>query len=221
MVSYSRVCVGVLAVWLGGCAHSVEPIEREPEPRLVELIESFRGARDAGELERARAMLASDPRVWYDTRDEGLPWRLGGGRWRTWDEHFKSESKPGPWIQNRSSDGEVVLYRVVEEWNEYFDLIERTDKSEYRLTYFFEPANAKADTVKIKGYMISSAHPGSPEKPRSDRFDEIEAWAVENRADEWAYLRPGGRLDPTGDRAERTRALINIWRLEVGLQPIE
>jgi len=165
-------------------------------------------------------MLAPDPRVWYDTRDEGMPWKLGGGRWRAWDEHFESESKPGPWIQNRSSDGEVVLYRIVEEWNEYFDLIERTDKPEYRLSYFFEPPNAAADTVKIKGYMISSAHPDEPEKPRSDRFDEIEAWAVENHAAEWEYLRPGGRLDPTGDRAERTRALINQWRVEVGLEPV-
>ena len=51
--------------------------------------------------------------------------------------------------------------------------------------------------------------------------ERLATWALEHHAEEWEYLRPGGSLDPTGDRAERTRVLVNEWRLEVGLQPVE
>ena len=97
--------------------------------------------------------------------------------------------------------------------NDYFRLIEREDMPRYRLTYFLDDEN------RIEGYMISSADPGGP--PSVSRFDEVEAWALANHAEEWAYLRPGGNLDPTGDRAERTRVLINLWRVENGLPPVE
>ena len=69
--------------------------------------------------------------------------------------------------------------------------------------------------------MISAAYPERERTPSVSRFEEIRAWAEQEHPEEWAYLRPGGLLDPTGDRAERTRALLNVWRAEVGLEPIE
>ncbi|MEZ6212382.1 MAG: hypothetical protein R3B46_14260 [Phycisphaerales bacterium] len=39
--------------------------------------------------------------------------------------------------------------------------------------------------------------------PGGSLGDAFAAWASANALDEWAYLRPGGKIDPTGDRAER------------------
>jgi len=196
--SFMLACLLVSAS-MSGCA--------SPQVRTVE---AFRAARKAGDLETARTYLAPDPRVWYDAHEgEGSPWSLGGGRWKTWDTHFRSKSELGPW----HVEGDRV-WAVAEEWNEYFALIERTDTPRYRITYFMTPDG------KIGGYMISAADPDAPDTPSRDRGDEFAAWAEANHPDEWAYLRPGGSLDPTGDRAERTRALANQWRATVGLAPI-
>jgi len=177
----------------------------------VKTVQDFRAAREAGDLERARSYLGDDPRVWYDAyAGEGMPWKLGAGRWKTWDMHFNGESKFGPW---HVEDDRV--WAVVEEMNDYFRLIERRDMPRYRITYFNE------ENGKIAGYMISAADPDSPGTPMISRYDEFEAWALANARQEWEYLRPGGRLDPTGDRAPRTRALANRWRASVGLPPIE
>lgn len=106
------------------------------------------------------------------------------------------------------------MWRVVEEFNEYYALIERQDTPRYRITYFFD------DAGKIVGYMISAADPDHFGPPSVTRFEEIEAWAKANHPDEWEYLRPGGSLDPAGDRADRTRRLFNEWRVSVGLVPV-
>ncbi len=201
---------------LPGCALN----ERTPraQPSMITKVESYRAARESGDFDTARALLADDARVWYEQREgEGNPWRPGkGGRWSAWDKHFNSQSTPGPW-----HTAEHSVWRINREWNEYYDLIERTDDPSYRITYFFDAD----DAGKISGYMISAADPDAPkppaDAPRSDRFDEIEAWAKANHPDEWEYLRPAGKLDPTGDRPRRTRALINQWRTTVGLEPIE
>ncbi len=180
-------------------------------PRKVHTVEAFRDARDRGDLDAARALMSDDPRVWWEQKEgEGALWTLGSGRWKAWDEHFNSEGDLGPW---QWSGDEV--YAIVTEWNDYFELIEREDQSRYRLTYYFN------DDGLISGYMISDVDPAHPDPSSVDRSDEIEAWAIANDPDEWAYLRPDGKLDPTGDRPERTRALINQWRKSVGLEPIE
>jgi hypothetical protein len=177
----------------------------------VRTVESFRAARSAGDLDEARTYLGDDPRVWYGAREgAGSSWTLGAGRWKTWDTHFNGESVYGPW---HVEDGRV--WAVVEEMNDYFRLIERRDTPRYRITYFME------EDGRIGGYMISAADPDAPDTPMDSRFDEFEAWAMAEAPDEWEYLRPGGSLDPTGDRARRTRALANRWRASVGLPPIE
>ena len=177
----------------------------------IQTIESFRAARKGGDLDAARSYLADDPRVWYDAKEgEGNAWNLAGGRYKQWDTHFRSDSNPGPWHVEDST-----VWRVVEEWNDYYSLIERQDTPRYRITYFFD------DDGKIKGYMISAADPDQVSAPSVTRFDEVQAWAKANHPDEWEYLRLGGSLDPTDDRAERTRTLINKWRLSVGLPKVE
>lgn len=178
---------------------------------LVDVVERFRAARTAGDYDTARDFLSDDPRVWYDSREgEGFPVKLGAGRYKNWDEHFNSHGELGSWIVE-----DQMVWSVVEEMNDYFRLLERKDMPRYRITYFFD------DTGRIEGYMISAAYPGQPSAPSNDRFDEFEAWARLRHSEEWEYLRPGGKLDPTGDRAPRTRRLLEMWRAEIGLPPFE
>lgn len=178
---------------------------------MIEKVEAFRAARDEGDHEKARDYLSDDPRVWYEKREgEGSPVKLGAGRWKIWDEHFRGESDLEPW----RAEGNAV-WSIATETNDYYRLLERETVSRYRVTYFFD------DDGKIEGYMISAARPGKPREPVVDRFDEFMAWALENHSEEWAYLRPGGKLDPTGDRAPRTRRLLNAWREEVGLPALQ
>jgi len=196
-----RVTIIVLAATLQtGCAST-----------QVASVQSFRAARAAGDLDLARTYLTEDPRVWYEKRDgEGLHWTLGAGRYKVWDEHFNSVSDLGPWhVQG------LTVWAVTTETNDYYRLIERRGVSRYRVSYFFN------DHGRIEGYMISDAAPDHPTPPAPSRADEFAAWAKQDHAQEWEYLRPGDRLDPTGDRAQRTRAQANLWRIEVGLPPIE
>jgi hypothetical protein len=192
----------LFAVVLGGCSGG---------ENMVEIVESFREARDAGNYSVAQSYLSDDPRVWYEERTgEGMPVKLGAGRWKEWDDYFNSEGELGEW----KAEGSTV-WAVSTETNDYYRLIERQDVSQYRITYFFN------NRTQIEGYMISAASPDELQKPSVDRFDEFKAWAEENHPEEWAYLRPGGNLDPTGDRAPRTRELANMWRESVGLAPVE
>jgi predicted enzyme related to lactoylglutathione lyase len=183
------------------------PAESAKETDLIERVNAFRAARDAGDHELARGFLSDSPRVWYDSREgEGYPLKLGAGRWKSWDEHFNGSSELGPWTVEANS-----VWALARETNDYFRLLERADVSRYRITYFFDGEG------KIEGYMISAAHPGQPSSPRRDRFEEFEDWVGVNHPQEWEYLRPGGELNPTGDRAPRTRLLLEAWRKEAGL----
>jgi predicted enzyme related to lactoylglutathione lyase len=180
---------------------------RSAGPGPVDTVEAFRAAREAGDHELARSFPGADPRVRYEARaGEGDPLKLGAGRWRTWDEHFNGRSELGPWTVEADR-----VWAVAEETNDYFRLLEREDVSRYRITYSLDGDG------KIEGYMISPADPDRPSPPRKDRFAEFEAWARAEHPEEWQYLRPGGKLDPTGDRAPRTRLLLRAWRKQVGL----
>lgn len=152
--------------------------------------------------------MSADPRVWYDTREgEGRPIQLGAkGLYSDWDEHF-------------GSAGEIIKWEIRPEWvssihsemNDYFRLLERNG-SWYRKTWFFD------DDGRIEGYMILGWEDAPP---THDKANEFSAWAQKNHPAEWAYLRPSGSLDPTGDRAERTRALLVKWRSSAGLRPLD
>ncbi len=172
-----------------------------PDEDLVHRAGAFWEAREAGDLDRARSMQSGEPRTWWDRCEgPGEPWKLGGGKWKPWDDHFRGRSTPGPWRVEGSS-----VTSLVDEINDYYRLTERGPQP-YRLTYFFD-----ADG-RISGELIASVPSNSSGKEK-----EFQAWAIANEPDEYAYLRPSGRIDPTGDRAPRTRALLLRWREAVGL----
>lgn len=189
-----------------GC--STPEVAADHDDAHVLLVEEFRSARARGDLDAARAMMSTDPRLWYDSKEgEGSPWTMGGGRWSAWDEHFRGVTeREGAW----HVEGDRVWADMVET-NEYYELTEAPSRRMWRGTYFIDDAD------KIAGFMVSAV-PGVSRAP--GRADEFKAWAREHHPDEAEYLMPGGKLDPTEDRAPRMRALLNEWRLSVGLQPI-
>ena len=201
----NRLIVVLLLTGCVACAGS-----RMSASRMVKTVESFRAARDAEDYEQARRYLADDALLWYEELSgDGLPIVLGDGPYKEWDSHFRSEFSLGAW-----QIGDSTLWAVAVEWNDYYRLLERTDTSRYRITYYFDDAGL------ISGYLISAAGVEGLTPPREDRFAEFAAWAQEHHFTEWEYLRPGGTFDPAGDRALRTRTLLNAWRETVGLEPI-
>lgn len=178
---------------------------------MIEKVEAFREAREAGNFAIAASYLTEDPRAWFGSRDgDGHPLENGYGRYKEWDDYFRSTGEVGPWTVENNT-----VWAIATEMNDYYRLIERSEASRYRITYFFDNRGL------IEGYLITDPDPEHPSPAPPSRIDEIEAWARTNHPDEWEYLRPGGELDPTGDRAARTRRLLNQWRVEVGLEPIE
>jgi hypothetical protein len=181
------------------------------DSKLIEKVEAFRAARNAGQTEEAQSYLSSDPRVWFDSKEgDGSPMKLGFGPYKRWDEVFNSHGEHGPW----TVEGNTV-WAIATEINDYYRLTERKDTPTYRITYYFD------DQGLIKGYLISDAHPGQPAQPKQSREEEFKEWAATTHPDEWNYLRPGGKLDPSGDRAERTKKLLVEWRETVGLSALE
>jgi hypothetical protein len=71
----------------------------------------------------------------------------------------------------------------------------------YTVTYWLDSSN------RISGVLIKSL----PWKT-VNRLPEFEEWAAAHHPDELAYLMPKGKLDPSGDRPERWRAILEEWR---------
>lgn len=174
----------------------------------IAIVEKLRAALAREDYAAAATFLSDDPRVWYEKREgAGSPWRLGAGRWRNWDRHFNGVST----LQgNLEADGDRV-WGDFTETNDYYRLTGR-GAGHYRMTWFFDSDG------KIAGRMISAV-PGAPERDPG-RFDEFEAWAREHHPEELDYLLPGGRIDPTGDRAPRFRQLLERWREAIG-EPLD
>ncbi len=176
-------------------------------PAQVRHVRGFRAALERSDLETARSYLSDDPRVWWNEQSgPGTPWSLAGGRWKDWDDHFCGHGEAREW--HVTGGGVEVL---VEEMNDYFRLTER-GAGIYLRTYFIDGAG------RITGTMVSSA-PGI-DKPKG-RGEEFDRWLREHHPEEYEYLRPAGDIDPTGDRAARTRAMLIEWRREVELPAIE
>jgi hypothetical protein len=82
------------------------------------------------DYEKARALMAPDPRRWREAREgAGQPWRIGPDqpdRWAAWDEHFRSQeehnlvAEAGEWREGARS---ATL--VMRETNDYFRNRER------------------------------------------------------------------------------------------------
>ncbi len=197
LIGWSAAALLGLGLTLAGCAH-----------RNVETVGSFPAARQRSDYASARALLAPDPRIWYEEKSgAGAPWNSEGGRWKAWDEHFRGVATPGKW---HVADGGLVVWSVFTEINDYYRLTDRGPQK-VRLTYFFDVEG------RITGYMVqgdpafTGADPALIEAGR-EHVRQFEEWAARTHPQEWAYLRPGGEIDPTDDRAARTRALLDAWR---------
>ena len=177
----------------------------------VHIAEAFRAARQARNYNEAAKFVSSNARIWFDTKEgEGSLLNAGAGPWVDWDTHFNSSGSHGEWFVDTDS-----IWTIVTETNDYYRLIERRTPSQYRATYYFNKDG------KIQGYLISDPYPGQPPVTKVDRFEEFKSWAKTIHSEEWNYLRPGSKIDPTGDRAKRTRKLLTLWRAEMGLPAIE
>ena len=197
----SRLLLALLALLATACRTTRDP--------GVAIVESFREARDAGDLDAARSYMSADPRRWWDEKEgEGSPWTLGtGGPWSAWDDHFNG-------VTERVTDWQVeddAVHADFFETNDYFRLTERGG-GYWRGTYFLG-----ADG-KIVGFMISGVRGRESTEGRGDEFRE---WAFANHPDEAEYLMPEGSLDPTGDRPPRMRRLLEAWRGAIGLPAID
>lgn len=192
----ASVFVGLLA----GCTHP-----------NVATVERFRAARERGNVATARSLQSDDPRIWFDdTSGPGDKWEISGGRWQHWDDYFHGHSTPEPW--QVSDQGARVSARV-SEINDYYRLTERGPQVHFE-TYLFSPDG------KIRGVQVVADKAAPQNGP--GRAREFVAWARENHAEEWAYLHPrGDAIDPTGDRPERTRKLLEEWRGAAGLPALK
>jgi hypothetical protein len=183
-----------LACCLVGCA---------PD-RAIETVRRFNDVTDHQDLATARTMMASSARIWYENPlGPGEPWTLSEGRYAAWDAHFHTVKtivgdyqRDGPWV-----------WVITDEVNDYYRLTERNWARTY-LAWRVDASN------KIDGLLVAQL--GEPHS----RVREFREWARANEPAELDYLMPGGRLDPTGDRAPRMRALLERWRAATGLPPI-
>ena len=172
---------------------------------IVRKAQAFRSLLADGDYEAARAMMAPDPRRWWETREGGgAAWTVGpsSGPWADWDRHFRSRGELVEW---REEPGAATA--VVRETNDYFTLLERGWVTN-EVTYFFDRQG------RIDGLLIRAAGERPP-----GRTDEFLAWARKHDPDELDALMPGGEIDPSGDHAPRFRRLLDRWREAAGLAP--
>jgi hypothetical protein len=173
----------------------------------IRLVQRFREAREKGDLDAARAFLAPDARIWFDQKERtgaGAPWTLEGDDWDRWDRFFHSRTDYTDW----QDLGDRVT-AIGHETNDFYRLTEWTPRP-LAFTWWFD------EKGKISGFLFHAQDEG---KERS-RFDELKAWARANRPEELSYLLPKGRIDPSGDRPARWRALAIAWRRAAGLPEI-
>ena len=190
-----------------GDGKDAEETAASAEDSLVALARKFQALRRSGDCEAARAMMSQNPRRWFEEREgEGTAWRVGpkSGPWAAWDAHFRSQSEDVRW---EAGEGTATL--ISRETNDYFRLLERgwvTNET----VYYFDSSR------KIEGLLIRAT--GERPPGRTEQFLE---WARAHDPDELEYLMPGGEIDPSGDRPERFRALLNRWRESAGLANVE
>jgi len=172
---------------------------------LLQQVQAYRAARSRGDVAAEQRYLAPDARMWYETKSGlGDPLRAGNsGRYEHWDKFFHSRSELRDW----KVDGNAVS-ATVHEINDFYRLLD-WEPVPYRMTWFLN------DQSQITGALIQSL-PGTPKR----RLDEFRAWAKAHHPDELEYLMPNGKIDPTGDRAERWKQMLIEWRAAAGLPSV-
>ncbi|MGH9369347.1 MAG: hypothetical protein ACRD3M_16960 [Thermoanaerobaculia bacterium] len=168
--------------------------------KQIETVQKFQAARQRGDLAAARAFLATDPRIWFDRKEPtgpGAPWKLGEGNWSRWDRFFHSRTTCTGWEEEGNR-----ITAVGRETNDYYRLLDWQPRP-LLLTWWLDSSG------RIAGYMFHPV-PGSP--PAKHRLEEFEAWAKKHHPAELSYLMPKGKIDPSGDRPQRWRAILIEWR---------
>ena len=198
-----------LLAMLSGClAANKREANGGGEHANVAKVEKFRALLKAKDYEAAQGMMSDDPRRWFNQRSgAGRPWRVGPGKkgpWADWDEHFRGKTEGLRW-----EAGDRYARHIYRETNEYYLLLERGSATTGS-TYLFD------DAGRIEGLLITAIGDRPP-----GRTDEFLAWAKEHDPAELDYLKPGGEIDPSGDRPQRFRILLNRWRRAAGLETIE
>lgn len=185
----------------GGCASS-------PHTSTVEKAKVFRAHLAEGDYDKARRLMSDSPRRWFDGNvEESTPWTVGpgpSGPWAHWDEHFRKQTEIVGW---KGDDHSATL--TFRETNDYFQLVDRGWVTT-QAVYSFDD-RGRIDGLEIRA--IGERPPG--------RTEEFLDWARANAPDELEYLRPGGEIDPGGDRPQRHRDMLNRWRSAIGLPTIE
>jgi imidazolonepropionase-like amidohydrolase len=168
----------------------------EKDALLIAAVKAFQDAKDRGDRAAAQALLAPGARSWFDEKSgEGDPYELEG-RWSGWDKFFRTKNTYSDWTQGRDS-----VTASGEEMNDFYRLIERSP-TRFRATWWLDPSG------RVTGFLYEPRGAVVP----GDRFPEFKEWAKSEKAAELEYLMPGGKIDPTGDRPRRFRALLDEWR---------
>lgn len=199
----------LLAFSNSGCREAAEESARpNNQSSLIEKAQQFRSFVAAEQHDKAREMMADNPRRWFEQREgEGRPWTIGPGKqgpWAAWDQHFRTRKQEIEW---KSMDNHAILTQ--RETNDYFQMLERGWVTN-EISYFFDASG------KIAGLLIRAIGQRPP-----GRTDEFLAWARQNAPDELAVLMPNGDIDPGGDHPARFHALLQRWRAEAGLSAME
>ena len=169
-------------------------------------VQELMAARKAGDEAAASALMAADPRIWFDKRSgPGEAWGLVS-KWSHWDDYFHSRND----YSGFREAGDVVTADGTE-INDFYRLIERPPQK-FRATWWMDASG------KISGFLYE---PRGSTAAVEDRFDQFKEWARKTKPAELESLMPGGRIDPTGDRPERFHAILLEWRKAAGLPPIE
>lgn len=172
---------------------------------LVATVLRYRDAKRRNDRDAQRATLATDARMWFETRDgqgSKLDAESDGDPWAGWDRFFRSEG---------ILEAAVVTARsvraTVSETNDWYRLVDRPP-SRYYMTYDFDEGG------RISGVLVHSI-PGEP-KPH-DRVDEFKTWARANRPGLLEKLMPDGKLDPALEKAKQWKVSLFEWRRAAGL----
>ncbi len=197
----ARTFVIALAAWGASLAAS-------GADHRIETVKKFQAARQRGDLVKARALLAPDPRIWFDMEERkgpGEPWKLEEGDWDRWDRFFHSATTYSDW-----KSGADRVTAIGREINDYYRLLDWEPKP-LALAWWFDSSG------NIAGFLFHAV----ADAPTHSRLAEFKEWAKKNRPEELAHLMPKGRIDPSGDRPERWRAILIEWRKAAGLPAVE
>src|SRR5260370_20563386 len=170
----------------------------------IDTILKFREARGRGDLEAARGFLAPDARIWFDMAERqrpGQPWQLEEDEWDRWDRFFHSETDTTDW-----KDWGDRVTALGHETNDYYRLLD-WKPSPLAFTWWIDSYG------KITGLLFHAVRGPTPDR---SRLKEFEGWARKNRPAELAYLQPKGKIDPSGDRPKRWRAILVELREATG-----